>query len=904
MAEPPPEQPSTTDSVDGRIFGVDGGLRPDHPLLRRAQEALKSQFEANRQRLREELREKANALQQAKSKREALGVELYGFQQNLAKLQLSLEQTHQNYQVINRERQQCEEQLQQLRQQMTVEEGDTKGERTRVEKFQLELDRLGATLKQVEEYNEAMKGEIAVTRRAAYAAEEAVQKMEKAKMDQDFRIDTLQENLKSAQQQLSLVSAQLEAQKRETRAALETLAEAEAEMENVHFEKKQLVAQWKSSLLAIQKRDEALSAIQDGMREQQQQELSLALEIEGYKKDVVKEQVKHESLTAVVRKVEGDAVFVQKQIEAAQERQARLQEIMSKLAKSLEHTEAEIARVNAEKKALQGEADAVDRAATKVAGESRNIEEEMLAALSDQTTAEKATSKTASDTSDLRRKIRAEELAVVETENELAKLQVDVLNTEAHNTRLAETLGLLDEELRDKGRTIEKYELELKRRNDEIEKKTREIDILNRRYERILDARGTGEETGPLEATIKNLQREIDTKGQESKELQRRWINYQQELVGLQNENGGLTETLARLRAEHTVLFQKKRRLEQQLEGQEKAIKGLNSGMARLHVDLQRVNGLIASNSAARAALAEDNFNLEGRIMNDLRTMEEEAARLNSQIEEGRQSKRDTLSEIVEAERQIMLWERKIQLEKEMAEVMDPTIGQDVVGEMRKEIHRMQLRLGELMKLQEKLVSDMEKALLKREIITVKGRATVAKAKASAPPMSSTTSARSSPAASSVSPLTRSQLDKATSDLARSIKDTEREIAATEQRLGALEQQRQSVSEAVAATDAACQQLRSAEEALRLETVSAVNTRYGLLLATARAQRTTKRLEDLESGRYRPVVEDPALVSTELGKAQEKLGRVVSLLDGLKASAPHLSGELDKVLCHVADVRA
>ncbi len=51
----------------------------------------------------------------------------------------------------------------------------------------MELDRLGATLKQVEEYNEAMKGEIAVTRRAAYAAEEAVQKLEKAKMEQDFR---------------------------------------------------------------------------------------------------------------------------------------------------------------------------------------------------------------------------------------------------------------------------------------------------------------------------------------------------------------------------------------------------------------------------------------------------------------------------------------------------------------------------------------------------------------------------------------------------------------------------------------------------------------------------------------------------------------------------------------------
>lgn len=62
-----------------------------------------------------------------------------------------------------------------------------------------------------------------------------------------------QENLKGLQQALQLHTTQHEAQVRETRAALETLAEAEAEMESVHFEKKQLVAQWRSSLTAVQK---------------------------------------------------------------------------------------------------------------------------------------------------------------------------------------------------------------------------------------------------------------------------------------------------------------------------------------------------------------------------------------------------------------------------------------------------------------------------------------------------------------------------------------------------------------------------------------------------------------------------------------------------------------------------
>eukprot|EP00951_Prasinocladus_malaysianus_P050506 scaffold681095_cov97-Prasinocladus_malaysianus.AAC.1 len=66
---------------------------------------------------------------------------------------------------------------------------------------------------------------------------------------------------------------------------------------------------------------------------------------------------------------------------------------------------------------------------------------------------------------------------------------------------------------------------------------------------------------------------------------------------------------------------------------------------------------------------------------------------------------------MLEIERQIMLWERKIQLQKEMLEALDPTVGEDVIGAMEKEIHRMELRYSELMRLQEKLVSEMERGI-------------------------------------------------------------------------------------------------------------------------------------------------------------------------------------------------
>eukprot|EP00976_Prorocentrum_cordatum_P002562 49789-Prorocentrum_minimum.AAC.4 len=50
-------------------------------------------------------------------------------------------------------------------------------------------------------------------------------------------------------------------------------------------------------------------------------------------------------------------------------------------------------------------------------------------------------------------------------------------------------MGLLDEELREKGKTIEKYEVEIRRRNDEIEKKTKDVDRYNRQYEKLTGER-------------------------------------------------------------------------------------------------------------------------------------------------------------------------------------------------------------------------------------------------------------------------------------------------------------------------------------------------------------------------------------------------------------------------------
>lgn len=96
-----------------------------------------------------------------------------------------------------------------------------------------------------------------------------------------------------------VASLQVDAQKAETRAATETLVEAEQEMEAIHFEKRQLTAQWRSSLLAISRREEALAAIKEAIHKQEEQERSIVSELARFKKDIQAQQVRTRAPTHV-----------------------------------------------------------------------------------------------------------------------------------------------------------------------------------------------------------------------------------------------------------------------------------------------------------------------------------------------------------------------------------------------------------------------------------------------------------------------------------------------------------------------------------------------------------------------------------------------------------------------------
>lgn len=123
-----------------------------------------------------------------------------------------------------------------------------------------------------------------------------------------------------------------------------------------------------------------------------------------------------------------------------------------------------------------------------------------------------------------------------------------------------------------------------------------------------------------------------------------------------------------------------------------------------MHNETVRINKLISKNESLYKKLADTNFAMEKQFVEKLREMEESAIRSEARLAGIKEEKARLLEDILEAERQVMMWEKKIQLEKETQAALDPEVGQAEVKAMEKEIHRMTLRYETLKRDQERMI--------------------------------------------------------------------------------------------------------------------------------------------------------------------------------------------------------
>merc|ERR1719156_203994 len=302
--------------------------------------------------------------------------------------------------------------------------------------------------------------------------------------------------------------------KQETEAAVATLTEAAREMEAVEFEKKQLQQQLQSALRGMMRRDSALQNVDTAMKELEEGSLAIESEMRGLARSGRHAQEENEKLAGLLTKNENELSYMQTQMQQIHTDRQRLAERYAMLRKSLDSTTGETAKIKNALKDSQQELQTVEASIQKVARETMELQEHIEEKISQQATVVRSEANTNKSAKKLGSLVQDQEMELQNLQNEISRVMVDSLNTKAHNQMLKERLETLATDLADREKLIDQYELEIRKRHNQIEKKQLYVDRLNREYDEKR-SKQEDDDSGPMEGKIKGLRKQIADKNQE-----------------------------------------------------------------------------------------------------------------------------------------------------------------------------------------------------------------------------------------------------------------------------------------------------------------------------------------------------------------------------------------------------
>ncbi|XP_063265256.1 coiled-coil domain-containing protein 40 isoform X3 [Prinia subflava] len=864
-------------------------LDPEHPLMTRFQAALKNYLTKQIEQVNLELRElvhslslpshsrslscwgqlppfclQRTAMKTSREQREELGVILYGAQQQLGQLEVELQKSHERCSQAAAARQQQEEELQGLRGAHKEMCHNTEDERKKVSAMQTKVENLALELFYVQNMGQDMHHRLLLMKQSAKKAEAERIQAEVEKQKQDLFLDQLTSRIYQLQEQIALFEAQLVAQAEDTKVTRQAVSEADLEIQAINMEKKKLMGHWNVSLAGVKQRDEAYVVTQELLSNYRRDLKSLEGDIHDCGKSIRKEEEKNENLVSLLNRSQNDASVTRKMIAQCLLEQEALQVQTGTYTRVLQETEQALSRTKMDRAAHQNELLSIRRGIEKGTYAKEQLESEIMAKLQDQ----KISSKAAKHFSQLAEKLRNRksdlELHFYKVENDVAQIILNATNTSCRLTVHQKTLCEVDNEIKNMNEMITCQENEIAKSRLLADRKGGIICLYNKKLEMLLSQQG-GQELGPLEIEINQLTREIEERNSEAMALQKHWLSEQKELVRLTREREEQITSLATLQQQIIIMQQRKLRLENEIQQEIKEQKDVERHMKNMSNDLIKLNTLIKKNNSSVEELQNGKLVTENEFLQSLKASEKESVEMQERQSQLTEEKERLLNSLVEAEHQILLWEKKIQLAKEMREATDALLEQGEIHDMKTEIRRMQVRYGQLLKQQEMLMRAMEACVSHRETIT-----NWAEAQSKLDKKHST----------------KTDFQSKKEELKKKIRETQENIYECNQTMQELETMQESLSDTFSEKKKEFCHLQADTDSLSLDMECLQNEKRWNLLKLVAHQAHQKQLQALKAGKYKTLCHSEEACMDQQEKLQARLQTIQTIVQQIREEQP------------------
>lgn len=854
-------------------------LDPEHPLMKRFQSALKKTLSNQVERVHLELREKIVVEKAEAQRRHELAEKVYMVHKMLARLQASLEASHEANAQTVAHRRQAQDQLDGVKNQYQDIASQAKKQQMQVSELQSQVDNLALKLLYMQEANSDLRSDIKAIMNASHKVQKERTQAEEQKYQQDLYVERLTKHVEKLSEQISLYEVQIIAQADQTKAAKEALSEAQLELDSVTVERRQLLQQWNSSLLRMRRRDEAYTAMHEELRLANDQVRSLDTEIEGYKKSITKVEEQNEHLTLRLNRAQTDSTTSRKLITYSQNHQEVLQAQYSTYTRMLQETEKTLSTLRGDHEVHQSEFKALRKQMEKESAVRLDLEDQIMNKMQEQLTHNNAAKYSRRLTDKTVGHRREKEAQLTKLENDINTVTLEGQEVVTHLDSLVAFQAEFEQEMSQRHLLLSSRETEIAKQVTEIERKQATISIYNKKIKDIVSSTGH-EDLGPLEIHAATLSKELEEVGADIKERQQLWLWQQGELVRFTQEKQAHSSSVQILRTQLTILQQSKIRKESEMEQEQREQTDLDKQIKALMADMVKLNSLLSKNSDLNQALQQSNSLMETEFRQRLKEAERESVETQLKLERLNEEKERLINSLVEAEHQIMLWEKRTQLMRETRSAIDSDIGQGDIRTMRAEIHRMEVRYAQLMKQQEKLLRDMESVVARRETIAVRSEAQ---------------------ARSDHKQPTHSDYHNTLQSLRRKILQSKKQAEECDGVIAQLEERQGSMTSSLRDKHVHLSDLQNTRVVLTQDLSALQEAKERNMSRLPVLQGRAKHLQAVKEGQYTPVASGDMALELATQKHEERLKMVSSIIQNLAEEYPQHHSALHRINLTLAE---
>ncbi|CAG9093500.1 unnamed protein product [Plutella xylostella] len=699
-------------------------LEPQHPLMQRFQDTLRRFLQRENDIAEEQILKLRDELKNSKEAYNKDLEEMYRHDHDTNAQRVLIEEYEGNLAKLAADRAAAESKVKDnteaYKKSKEKLEQDIMSEREATQ----ELDALTNLCRQLEQWRQETEAALAVSHNMSDKMKKEKRALADEKRQLDIIIFGLNSEIWKLESKLDMFTKQFEIKNNEMNNVNDKVAMYAAELEDLELEQRRLVSLWSCVLVNIRQRDKAFDSVKDDYRNLQENYRTLMTNLEVTKKMTNEEMTRSKQIAMMKDKLAYELAAVNKQYDAEDAKRVSIETVIEELQESIQMCERDQQLIKMENQTLFGILNTATKEVERKSAQKIKLENEILTNLQEILLNDKAVESMANGIKRMRDMARKQEIALMNMEANHAKVMFDI---EVHKSRQAKnelTLQEVNEKAKAREKEVEELEEKLEKKATMQMRKQRELDIVMKKY---LALKETCDLKSPQQLRIQELETQIRSLRDRAEQIQGSWLRLQGHVVRLATQHQALTSDANLISKQIQICEQKSLRIQAECdsvtEERNKVDQSLRSLRGKLEVlEHNRKDAIDQNNQKERSILTiaqEYNANLKGA--------ESEILELEEEIENLEKDKENMTQELDQRQREALIWQRKgilaVELKKSIKESQS-SAGE--IGQMKAEIHRMEVRREQLRHIGERLAADLAHCVTQRQTAADKARAAAA----------------------------------------------------------------------------------------------------------------------------------------------------------------------------------